>query len=290
MIEHFEPLRNMEAFSEDMFNRIIAFQERQHPAWKSELTFTQRIEGLPLHYLVFSAPDRDPAKFGPTVAPFIPLRAEMRKLAAYARQVADQPVICDLHAGNGFVGSLLAREGVKVIGVRDPAAKPNQIKHFHDRERYEVREQSIESIDFPFDVAFSAWMPAGRNYTPDIVKHRPKLIVFIHTKHVNEETGAPQTGTPEAFTDLPPGYLLIHEWGMTRPKDVLHEVWPDLTPSIEETRYVKVYADEGYHHIDVPDDVAPAQPYDWEFELDMALLALQAKQHLQAQGAQIPPY
>src|SRR3569623_35156 len=180
--------------------------------------------------------------------------------------------------------------GVKVIGVRDPAAKPNQIKHFHDRERYEVREQSIESIDFPFDVAFSAWMPAGRNYTPDIVKHRPKLIVFIHTKHVNEETGAPQTGTPEAFTDLPPGYLLIHEWGMTRPKDVLHEVWPDLTPSIEETRYVKVYADEGYHHIDVPDEVAPAQPYDWEFELDMALLALQAKQHLQAQGAQVPPY
>src|SRR3569623_8501 len=74
------------------------------------------------------------------------------------------------------------------------------------------------------------------------------------------------------------------------PKDVLHEVWPDLTPSIEETRYVKVYADEGYHHIDVPDEVAPAQPYDWEFELDMALLALQAKQHLQAQGAQVPPY
>src|SRR3569833_1000178 len=118
VIEHFEPLRNMEAFSEDMFNRIIAFQERQHPAWKSELTFTQRIEGLPLHYLVFSAPDRDPAKFGPTGAPFIPLRAEMRMLAAYARQGADQPVICDLHAGNGFVGSLLAREGVKVIGVR----------------------------------------------------------------------------------------------------------------------------------------------------------------------------
>lgn len=290
MIEHFEPLRNMEAFSEDMFNRIIAFQERQHPAWKSELSFTQRIEGLPLHYLIFSSPDRDPARFGATVAPFIPLRDEMRKIALYARQVAEQPVVCDLHAGNGFVGSLLARENLKVIGVREPAAKPNQIQYFYDRERYEFRDIAIENIDFTFDVAFSAWMPAGRNYTPVIVKHRPKLIVFIHTKHANEQTGAPQTGTPEAFTELPAGYALIHEWGMTRPKDILHEVWPDLTASIEETRYVKIYADEGYHHIDVPDPLPPAQPYDWEYELDMALLALQAKEHLRAQGAQIPPY
>ena len=53
---------------------------------------------------------------------------------------------------------------------------------------------------------------------------------------------------------------------------------------------MNVYADEGYHHIDVPDEVAPAQPNDSEFELDKALLALQAKQHLQAQRAQIPPY
>jgi len=287
VIEHFEPLRNMEALSEDMFNRIIAFQERQHPAWKSELTFTQRIEGLPLHYLIFSNPDRDPTRFGPTVAPFIPLRDEMRKIALYARQVAEQPVVCDLHAGNGFVGSLLAREGVKVIGVRDPSAKPNQIQHLYDRERYEFRDVAIEAIDFPFDVAFSAWMPAGKNYTPAIVKHRPKLIVFIHTQHVNEQTGAPQTGTPEAFTDLPAGYVLIHEWGMTRPKDILHEVWPDLTPSIEETRYVKIYADEGFHHIDVPDELPPVQAYDWEYELEMALLTLQAKQHLRAQGMQI---
>lgn len=290
MIEHFEALRNMEAFSEDMLNRIIAFQERQHAAWKSELPFGERIAGLPLHYLIFSSPDRDPARFGPTVAPYIPLRDEMRKIALYARQVAEQPVICDLHAGNGFVGSLLAREGVKVIGVRDPSAKPNQIKHFHDRERYDVREHAIEAIDFPFDVAFSSWMPGGSNYTPEIVKHRPKLIVFIHTKHVHQETGVPQTGTPEAFTELPRGYALIHEWGMTRPKDILHDVWPDLTPSIEETRYVKVYADEAHHDIDIPDVLPPAPPYDWEFELDMALLALQAKQHLSAQGAQIPPY
>ena len=284
MIPHFEPLRNMGPFSEEMFNRIIAFQEKQHPAWNPALPFEERIKGLPLHYLVFSNPDRDPAKLGPTVSPIIPLRDEMRRIAAYTRQVAKAPLICDLHAGNGFVGSLLAREGVKVIGVRDPAAKPNQIKDLYDSDRYELRERPIEEIDFPFDVAFSCWMPAGKNYTPEIVKHYPKLIVFIHTKHTQEGTGEPQTGVPEAFTDLPARYQLIHEWGMTRPKDLFYDVWPDLTPSIEETRYVKIYADRDYQNIDVEDDQPSADPYDWEQELEMTLLARQAMEHLRAQG------
>ena len=284
MIPHFEPLRNMGPFSEEMFNRIIAFQERQHPAWNTALPFAERIKGLPLHYLVFSNPDRDPAKMGPTVSPIIPLRDEMRRIADYARQIAREPVVCDLHAGNGFIGSLRAGEGLKVIGVRDPSAKPNQIKDFYDSERYELREQSIESIGFPFDVAFSCWMPGGKNYTPQILGHHPKLIVFIHTKHVREETGEPQTGVPEAFTDLPERYQLIHEWGMTRPKDLFYDIWPDLTPSLEETRYVKVYADRDYHDIAVEDDQPSADPYDWERELEMALLARQAMEHLRAQG------
>lgn len=287
MIPHFEPLRNMGPFSEEMFNRIIGFQEKDHPAWNAALPFAERIKGLPLHYLVFSNPDRDPAKMGPTVSPIIPLSDEMRRIAAYARQVAEAPVICDLHAGNGFVGSLLAREGLKVIGVRDPNAKPNQIKDFYDRDCYELREQTIESIDFPFDVAFSCWMPVAKNYTPEILKHQPKLIVFMHTKHVNEETGEPQTAVPEAFADLPERYQLIHEWGMTRPKDLFHDIWPDLTPSIEETRYVKVYADRGYRHIEVPDELSPAQSYDWEDELEMALLARQAMEHIKAQGMKV---
>ncbi|HHM05232.1 MAG TPA: hypothetical protein ENJ19_05760 [Gammaproteobacteria bacterium] len=284
MIEHFEPLRNMEAFTEDMFNRIIDFQERKHPAWDESLSFAERIKGLPLHNLVFSNPDRDPARFGPTVAPYFPLRDEIRRIVAYARQVAEAPVFCDVHAGNGFIGSLIAQEEVNVIGVRDPSAKPNQIRDFYDRERYQMRETAIAAIDFAFDVAFSSWMPSGKNYTPEIVKHRPKLIVFVHTQHINEETGEPQTGVPEAFTDLPEHYTLIHEWGTIRPRDLFHEIWGDLTPSIEETRYTKVYTDVPYVDISVPDYLPPAHPYDWEKELEMALLALQAKEHLRAQG------
>ncbi|HEY4732773.1 MAG TPA: hypothetical protein VIH66_05955, partial [Gammaproteobacteria bacterium] len=258
--KEYEKLRDMEFFSEDMFNRIIEFQERLHPAWNSALPFAERIKGLPLHALVFSNPDRDPAKCGPTIAPFYPLRGEIRQMVHCARQVADAPIVCDLHAGNGFIGSLLAREGVKVIGLRDPDAKPNQIVDFYDPDCYEMRSAKINAIDFTFDVAFSAWMPAEVNHTPHILKHRPKLIIFIHTDHVDESSGRKQTGTKAAFTELPEHYRLIGEWPITRPKDFLHEVWPELTPNIEETRHVKIFADQPYHDIDVNADIEQLSP------------------------------
>lgn len=282
--KEYEKLHDMESFSEDMFNRIVEFQEKLHPGWNSELSFDERIKGLPLHALVFSNPDRDPEKYGPTIAPFYPLRGEMRQIVHCARQVADNPVICDLHPGNGFIGSLLAREGVKVIGLRDPDVKPNQIVDFYDRDCYEMRSGKIDAIDFPFDVAFSAWMPSEINYTPDILKYRPKLIVYIHTDHVEELSGRKQTGTVEAFTDLPKHYRMIGEWSITRPKDFLNEIWVELTPNIEETRFVKIFADEPYHDIEVNATLEDAEPYGWEIELDMALTALKAKLHLKERG------
>ncbi len=280
---NFEKLRDMEAFTDEMFNNIIAFQEKEHPAWNAELPFQARLRNLPLHYLIFSNPDRDPAVYGPTVAHYYPLRREMQTIAAYARQVADQPVVCDLHARNGFIGSLLAQEGLKVIGLRDSGDKPNQIGAFYDPPHYELREQP--GIDFPFDVAFSSWMPAGTNITPDLIRHRPKLVVYVFTRHLDEVSGRPQTGTATAFGDeLPPGYKRIDEWDVTRRENLLREVWPDLTGNIEETRHVRVYADEGYHHIAKDATLAAAAPYDWERELEMAELAYEAKQRLRAQG------
>ncbi len=291
--ERFEALRRMGPFTEAMFNRIIAFQERQHPAWDPSRPFEERIRGLPLHYLVFSNPDRDPARYGPTVAPYFPLREELARLAHYARQAAagrpEGPLALDCHAGNGFVGSLLAREGVRVIGLRDPAAKPNQIRDFYDPERYELRELALEEAPQaglpPVDLALSSWMPAGRNLTPHILALAPRLVAFVHTDHVHPETGQPQTGTPEAFRELP-GYRLEHAWSVTRPRDLFHAVWPDLTPCIEEVRQVKVYAREDLPplHLPGPEELAPGEPYDWEEELAMALLAREAKEWLERQG------
>lgn len=279
----FDKLREMESFTDGMFNRIVEFQERLHPAWKADAPFAERIRHLPLHALIFSNPDRNPATHAHTVAPFYPLRAELRQIAACARQLADDPLVCDVHGRNGFLGSLLGREGVRVIGVKDPADKPNQIESFHDADVYQPLNVSLEALDRPFDVALSAWMPAGVDRTPQILAHRPKLVVFIHTEHT-DDAGRPQTGTWSAYHELPGNYLQIAEWTIERPQDLLHEVWPDLTPSIAETRIVRIYADEPWHHIHIDSEVESVDPYDWELELDMALTALEAKEALRARG------
>lgn len=285
---NFEPLREMEAFSNEMFTRIVSMQQKEHSAWNPALPFAQRIQGLPLYNLIFSNPDRNSDTTGPTVSHYYPLRAEMRKIAHYSRQVAGQmankPTVCDLRCGNGFVGSLLANEGVHVIGVREPTAKKNQIPDFYDFQGYEMRTMSVADIDFPFDVAFSSWMPSEINDTPHILQHSPKLIVYIHTDHVDISSGRRQTGTAEAFVDLPTRYKLIDEWSVTRAQDMLHDIWPELSASIEETRHVKVYADEPFHSISLRGYAEAAKGYDWEQELEMALLALEAKAMLRARG------
>lgn len=280
----FEKLRHMERFSEEMFNQIIAFQEHEHPAWYADKPFVERIKDIPLHALIFSNPDRDPKTHAHTIAPFYPLRAEMAKIATCAKQVSNKPIICDVHGHNGFLGSLLGREGAKVIGLKDPDDKPNQIESFYDADHYEQRDHGLEAVDFDIDVALSIWMPSGINRTPQIIKHKPKLIIYIHTEHVDESSGLWQTGCKEAYTILPANYKLIGEWEIARPKDLMHAIWPELTPSLEETRKVKIFADEPWHDINVNAEAEIFEPYDWEVELDMALSALQAKTHLRSQG------
>lgn len=284
---NFEPLREMEAFTNAMFDRIIAFQEGDQAAWKEDAAFDERIKGLPLHALVFSNPNRDPAKFGPTVSHFYPLREEMMRIAHFAQQLGENSTVLDVHTRNGFVGSLLAREGARVIGLRSSEEKPNQIKNFFDKENFELREGTLADIDFEVDIALSSWMPAGENMTPEILKLKPKMIVFIYTEHKDTSNDTPQTGTPEAFENLPEQYKLIDHWMIRRPKDLFHEIWPDLTPSIEEERHVKIFADEPYQNIKIPQADEDYALYDWEQELRMALLAHEAKNHLRAQGVHV---
>lgn len=283
-MEQFEALRNMGPFTDAMFNHIVAFQEKLHPGWNQALPFHERIENLPLHALIFSNPDRDPAAYGPTVAPYYPLREEMATLAYLAKQVAADPVVLDAHPGNGFIGSLLAREGVRVIGVRDPAAKPYQIDNFYDASHYQMRETALHDVDFPVDVVFSSWMPSGKNLTPLIAKLAPRLIFFVHTDHIDVSSGLPQTGMPEAFTAWPENYKLIADWSVTRPEDVLKEIWPELTGNIEEVRHVKILADRPYHDVPPPAALDAVETYPWEKDLEMALLARQAKNFLRSQG------
>lgn len=281
---NFELLREMDSFSEDMLNRIIAFQTKEHPAWNSQLPFAQRIRALALHDLVFSHPQRDPKHNGPTIAHYAPRRAEMWRIGAYARTVAKEPVVCELHARNGFLGSLLAAENVKVIGLRDPRAKPNQIVDFYDTERYELRTGTVMDNAPAFDVGFSAWMPSGENHTPALLACRPKLIVYVYTEHADPITLQTQTGTADAFTGLPDDYQLIDEWQDRRLANFFQEIWPDLTGNLAETRITRIYARTEFHDLAPIKSTGPLAYYDWEKDLQMASLALEAKQFLKQRG------
>jgi len=284
LTDKFAPLKNMDPFTNDMFNRIIAFQEKDHPAWNTALDFATRIKGLPLHNLIFSNPDRDPTKYGPTVAAYYPLHEEMQKLAAYAKQLSANPLAYDWYPGNGFIGSLLAREGLSVTGIQDNNVKDNQITSFFDSDVYQFSERN--NVAASCDVVLASWIPSQMNPTPEILALQPKLIAYIYTEHVDESSGQRQTGTDDMFDPLVDHYRLVDSWTVHRPKNLLHDIWPDMTPSIEEMRITRVYAAnevpmEKLHSIE------SKPPYDWEMDLQMALLALEAKQELRARGMNV---
>jgi len=282
---NFDILRNMESFTQNMFNEIIAFQEKEHAAWNNELGFRERIKNLPLHYLLFSNADRNPETHGPTVAHYYPLKYEMAKIADYINKIANTAVVCDVHARNGFIGSLLAQEGLSVIGLQDPNEKPNQIASFYDADNYKMQSGTLKDCDFDIDVVFSSWMPAGMNITADIVAKNPKLVIYIFTEHINQFSGERQTGTDGAFGEqLPPQYKLLEEWSITRRKDLLHEIWPDLTGNLEETRFVRIYANEGYHHLHSTLEERKVRGYHWELDLQMAETAHRAKEEMKNRG------
>ena len=274
----------MQHFTDEMFNRIIAFQEKEHPAWHSELDFAKRISGLPLHYLVFSNPDRDPAQFGPTVAPYYPLREEMQKIASYTQQLTSEPGGLDWYPGNGFIGSLLAREGISMHGIKDNVSKPNQISSFFDSSCYSfINGKDVKANP---DMVLVSWMPAQKNPTPAILELAPKLIAYVYTEHVNQSSGERQTGTDDMFEALADNYYLLDTWSVNRPKDLLHDPWPDMTPSIEETRITKIYARNDCKLAQIT-SVVNTGIYDWEKELKMALLTIEAKQDLRSRGVNV---
>lgn len=279
----FEPLKKMNSFTEDMFNRIIAFQEKEHPAWIAQLPFEQRIKELPLHYLMFSNGDRDPGIYASTVLPYYPLHHEMLDLVHYMRQVSLQPKVLDIHCGNGFFGSLLAREGIKVTGLREPHLKPNQIEDFYNPENFQLLNGSISELKDEYDVIVSNWMPSNCNYTPDILELKPKMVVYLFSEHLDESTGLRQTGTVDAF-DPGPDYTLVDHWSVVRPENLLKEIWPDLTGNIEEKRQVRVYAHKDLNLIKKFRHEGSTETYDWEKELEMTMLAHKAKDMVRSKG------
>lgn len=254
-------------FAIDMLTGISAFQLHQSPAWDEARTFDERIGRLPLYALEFNNHDRDNKRHGPTIAHFAPDRREMIALANTIRSIGSSPRVLDIGCGNGFIGSLLAREGVSVTGIDDHSWRQPQIAHFYDPQLYSLRApQSLEDFNDHFDVAFCSWMLPDSNLTPLLVARKPALIIHIYTPHL-EGSGRRQTGTDAAYM-CPEGYRRLGAWATLTPENFFWDILPDPIRKIADTRIVETWCRDDVEDaiLSQPTELETANPYHWDAE------------------------
>lgn len=255
---------NEQTNAERILQNILQFQSMNHSAWDPEEEFSVRIKDLPLYYLEFNHPRRNQATQSVTVTHYVPCRREMMALSQIVRAFNQDFRICDVGCGNGFLGSLLAREGLNVFGIDDRSYKQPQISSFYDRKCYEILETSLSDPKISFDGAFCSWMTPGTNLTPEIIAKKPYLIIHVFSPD-RQSNGSPTTGVPEAYV-YPVRYKLIAGWVSKVPRDYFLPLNSNLSGNLRKTRVVCVYA-----HVDL-NPIARIHPfdfvgtYDWDIE------------------------
>ena len=255
------------AYISEMVNRIIAFQNHKHPAWDDSIPFRLRIERLPLYTLEFNNPDRNCLEFGPTISHYAPRKTELRAIALMCKSVGHDPQILDIGCGNGFLGSLLAGEGVRVTGIDDLSWRPPQISRFYDREIYEfITPLSFDNYKKDFDVAFCSWMVPGTNLTNEFSAslRNPSLIIHIFSKHVQND-GRQETGLKEGFI-CPSGYHVVGEWKSETPGDFFSGICPRLGSKPRKVRYVEIWRRKDIGPIEFMHPLQFDDNYYWDIE------------------------
>ena len=249
----------------EMINCIIAFQKHEHPAWNDSIPFHLRIEGLPLYALEFNNPDRNPLEFGPTISHFSPRKSEMRALALMCKNIGTDPQILDIGCGNGFLGSLLAREGVRVTGIDNLSWRPPQIPKFYDQDCYElIAPLSFENFKKNFDVAFCSWMVPGINLTKEIIARNPSLIIHVFSNHIQNDA-IQETGLKEAFI-CPVGYHIVGGWKAETPGDFFSGIDQRLSSKPTKVRYVEIWRREDAEPIEFLHPLQFNDNYHWDKE------------------------
>ena len=251
-----------------MLGNILRFQSYDHPAWDQQASFGTRIKDLPLYFLEFNHTGKDKDTQSVTVTHYAPRRAEMMALAHLIRSCGDNLQVCDIGCGNGFLGSLLAREGVKVFGIDDRSYKQPQIPNFFDSECYRVIETSLADLDIPFDVALCAWIEPNANLTPLIVDTKPALIIHILSPD-RQTDGTPTTGTQSAYT-RPEDYYPVAAWRTELPQDyflpLTRIVSANLESNSRKTGSVFIYARRDIRPLTFVSPRSFSDWYDWDHE------------------------
>jgi hypothetical protein len=248
---------------------ILGFDSRSHPAWNPTVSFSDRTKDMPLYFLEFNHHSKDSDTQSVTVTHYAPHRVEMMALATIIDSCGDRPVVCDIGCGNGFIGSLLANEGVTVFGVDDRSYKQPQIDMLYDQSCYRVIKSSLAELPEPFDVAFCAWMSPGINLIPSLAARHPKLIVHLFSPD-QQPDGTPTTGTSTAYSP-PDGYQAHVGWRSTVPDNyfipMANLAGLDLSGNTRKNRFVLVHVRD-----DLSSRVHAALPsgfvagYNWDLE------------------------
>jgi len=195
---------------DQLHSNLCDFYYRRHPAWNSDLKFSERLSNLPLYYLIFSHHSRDKDRHSVTATHYVPRRQEMMVLAKIIKSYGEKLKVCDIGCGNGFLGSMLAREGMEVFGIDDRSYKQPLIPNFYDKDCYNVIETSLESLEINFDIALCSWMVPGTNLTKTILDKKPLLIIHFFSPDMQGD-GTPTTGMPKAY-ECPVGYKFLTGW------------------------------------------------------------------------------
>lgn len=255
---------------EQIKHRIVKFDQKFHPAWDEQQPFDLRIKSLPLYFLEFNHHERDKSFQSVTVTHYVPSKPEIHALSEIIKFYSKDYVICDVGCGNGFLGSLLAREGINVFGTDDRSYKQPQINNFYDNSCYRIIEASLSGLSMTFDVALCSWMTPGLNLTPTIIERHPKLLIHFFSPD-RQPDGSPTTGLLEAY--LPPkNYNFLTGWCSILPKDFfspLREMTDlNLAVSQQKVRAVIIYA---HRDLSLAGKISPldySNYYDWDLERD----------------------
>ena len=248
--------------------RIVSFEQKTHPAWDVRKRFNIRIKDMPLYFLLVNHFEKDNKVQSVTVTHYVPCRSEMMALAEIVKFYGNDLQTCDIGCGNGFLGSLLAREGLNVLGIDDRLHSQPQIPIFMDEDCYSFKERKLQDPDVTFDVGFCSWMNSKLNLTSQILEKNPMMIIHIFSSD-RQNDGTPTTGVPDAYYP-PDNYQFLIGWETILPSDFFKPI-RDMThlQLIENQEWINLV------FVYVRKDLKLIQPntpldfkghYDWDIE------------------------
>lgn len=248
-----------------MRDRVALFQQHCHPVWNSNAPFDSRITRLPLYALEFNNYDRDKQRNGPTIAHYSPARRELVAIASMCQSLGPDVTVLDIGCGNGFIGSLLAREAVRVIGIDDLSWKPPQIRELYDSNAYELRVPcSLSDFRDTFQVALCSWMVPDANLTTEILARGPALVIHIFSLDCSAD-GLAITGSNEAYRCQSP-YVVLGRWGVVTPGDYFAALDCSFSANNRKLRVVEVWKRKDAPDVSFPELNVVDEEYDWELE------------------------